>query len=101
MATTEHSTHQPAPLSLYLATFGMLMFLTIVTILAGFQNFGMWSTPIALGIAGVKAALVVGIFMHGYSSSPLTWIIILASMFFLTIMLGFMLSDYVSRGWIL
>jgi len=99
MATTEHSTHQPAPLSLYLATFGMLMFLTIVTILAGSHDFGMWSTPIALGIAAVKAALVVVIFMHGYSSSPLTWIIILASMFFLTIMLGLMLSDYMSRGW--
>ena len=99
MATTEHSTHQPAALSLYLLTFGMLMFLTILTIFAGFQNFGMWSTPIALGIATVKAALVVVIFMHGYSSSPLTWVIILASMFFLTIMLGLMLSDYVSRGW--
>jgi caa(3)-type oxidase subunit IV len=52
-----------------------------------------------LGIAGVKAALVVVIFMHGYNSSPLTWVIILASMFFMTIMLGFMLSDYMSRGW--
>jgi hypothetical protein len=45
--------------------------------------------------------LVVVIFMHGYSSSSLTWVIILASMFFLTIMLGLMLSDYVSRGWAL
>ncbi|NBR06294.1 MAG: oxidase [Planctomycetes bacterium] len=101
MATTEHPTHQPASLSLYFITFGMLMLLTILTIFAGFQNFGMWSTPIALGIAAVKAALVVVIFMHGYSSSPLIWIIILASMFFLTIMLGLMLSDYVSRGWLL
>ncbi|MEY4614451.1 oxidase [bacterium] len=101
MASSEHSTHQPASLTLYLGTFGMLMLLTVLTIFAGFQNFGMWSTPIALGIAVVKAALVVVIFMHGYSSSPLTWVIILASIFFLTIMLGMMLSDYVSRGWVI
>lgn len=98
---TDHPAHQPASLSSYLITFGLLMFLTILTVYVGFQNLGAWSTPIALGIAVIKAAMVVAIFMHGLNSGPLTWLIILASMFFLTIMLGMMLSDYMTRGWIM
>jgi cytochrome c oxidase subunit IV len=101
MASENHAHHEPASLVTYIGTFLALMVLTVITVIAGFQNFGVWNTPIALGIAVTKAAMVVLIFMHAYHSSPVTKLVIVASVFFLVIMIGMTLSDYISRGWTL
>lgn len=97
--SSENHAHQPASLTTYIGTFLALMVLTVITVIAGFQNFGSWNTPIALGIAVVKAAMVILIFMHAYHSPPVNKLVIVASMFFLTILIGMTLSDYLTRGW--
>jgi cytochrome c oxidase subunit 4 len=94
----ESHIHGPASLVLYIANFSALMVLTVLTIWAGMQDFGSLNTVIALGIAIVKAVLVILFFMHVIHSSPLTKLTIFASLFFLAIMILMILSDYLTRG---
>ena len=53
----------------------------------------------ALGIAILKATLVILFFMHVKYSSRLTKLICGTAFFFLVILFGLTLSDYLSRGW--
>jgi cytochrome c oxidase subunit 4 len=55
---------------------------------------------VALTIAVFKASLVVLYFMHAKYSSKRTQLVIIASVFWLAIMLFMTMSDYVSRSWI-
>lgn len=91
--------HGPASLALYLTNFSALMILTVLTIWAGMQDFGALNTPIALGIATVKAVLVVLFFMHVLHSSPLTKLTIFGSLVFLAILILETLGDYLTRGY--
>jgi len=54
---------------------------------------------VALIIAVFKASLVVLFFMHGKYSPKRTQLVIIASIFWLAIMLFMTMSDYVSRPW--
>ena len=55
---------------------------------------------VALTIAVFKASLVVLFFMHGKYSPKRTQLVIIASVFWLAIMLFMTMSDYVSRPWL-
>ena len=55
---------------------------------------------VALTIAVFKASLVVLYFMHAKYSPKRTQLVIIASVFWLAIMLFMTMSDYVSRSWI-
>src|SRR4051794_14844791 len=83
----------------YVAVFAALLGLTLLTYLAAFAPLGPFHTPVALGIAVVKASLVVLIFMHLVHSKPLTWLVVAAGLFTLGIMLSFTLTDYFTRPW--
>lgn len=54
---------------------------------------------VALTIAVFKASLVVLFFMHGKYSPKRTQIVIIASVFWLAVMLFMTMSDYISRPW--
>ena len=54
---------------------------------------------VALTIAVFKASLVVLFFMHAKYSPKRTQLVIIASVFWLAIMLFMTMSDYVSRSW--
>jgi len=82
---------------LYLAIFFALMAGTIVTVLAATKDFGQWNVVIALGIATVKAILVILFFMHGKYSSRRTQLVIVSGFFWLGIMLVLTLADYKTR----
>lgn len=86
-----------SPVSLYLTIFFALMILTGVTVAAAFANLGQFNFAVAMLIAGVKASLVVWFFMHVKDQSHLTKLIVATGLFFLTILLGMSLIDYVSR----
>jgi cytochrome c oxidase subunit 4 len=88
------------PLSVYLAIFGALMVLTIVTVAVAWVDLGTLNILVALGVAVVKATLVVLYFMHVKYSSKLTWIVIGAGVFWLLILLGLIMGDYLTRGWL-
>jgi cytochrome c oxidase subunit 4 len=82
---------------IYLVIFASLMVGTAITVWAAFQNFGAFNIVIALGIATVKASLVVLYFMHARYSPGRTHLVIVCAVFWLAIMLALTLIDYQSR----
>ena len=56
--------HATAQRNTYFLVFGALLVLTLVTAGVAFINLGPLNTPVALGIAMIKAALVMIYFMH-------------------------------------
>ena len=87
-----------APKSLYYAIFGALMVFTIITVEVATHNFGILNFPVAIGIAITKATLVILFFMHAKYSSKLTKLFVGTAFFFLIILLGLTMTDYLSRG---
>jgi cytochrome c oxidase subunit 4 len=87
-----------APKSLYYTIFGALMVLTILTVEVATHNFGVLNFPVAIGIAITKATLVILFFMHAKYSSSLTKLFVGTAFFFLAIMLGLTMTDYLTRG---
>jgi len=75
------------------------MVLTAITVTIAFVNLGALNFPVALSIAILKATLVILFFMHVKYSSRLTQLICGVSFFFLVILFGLTLTDYLSRGW--
>jgi cytochrome c oxidase subunit 4 len=86
---------------IYFAIFGALIIGTILTVFAAFVDldkiFHGANTVVALTIAVFKATLVVLYFMHVRYSSRLTWVIVVAGIFWLSIMFVFTISDYMTR----
>ena len=87
-----------SPVSLYLTIFGALMILTGVTVGAAYVDLGFFNFSVAIAIACFKASLVVWYFMHVKYQSHLTKLTVATGLFFLAILLGMSLIDYVSRG---
>jgi cytochrome c oxidase subunit IV len=85
----------------YFVIFGALMVGTVLTVLAARTDldhlFHGANTVVALTIAVFKATLVVLYFMHVRYSSRLTWVIVVAGVFWLAIMFVFTISDYMTR----
>ncbi|MBI3047510.1 MAG: cytochrome C oxidase subunit IV family protein [Acidobacteria bacterium] len=88
-----------SPKRVYYTIFGALMVLTATTLAVAFINLGALNFPIALGIAITKATLVILFFMHLKYSSRLTKLVCGSAFFFLIVLFGLTLSDYLSRGW--
>ena len=88
-----------SPKSVYYTIFGSLMALTAITVAVAFINLGRLNFPVALGIAILKATLVILFFMHVKYSSRLTKLICGSAFFFLAVLFGLTMSDYLSRGW--
>jgi cytochrome c oxidase subunit 4 len=88
-----------SPKSTYYTIFGSLMLLTVITVSVAFLNLGVLNFPVALSIAILKATLVILFFMHVKYSSRLTQLICGTSFFFLVLLFGLTLTDYLSRGW--
>lgn len=81
----------------YLKVFGALTVLTIVTYLVALRDWGIFSTPIALGIALVKATLVVWIFMNVRHSSRLIKLFVGSALLWLAFLFSFPLADELTR----
>ena len=90
-------THTITPVSTLFIVFGALFILTIVTVLTARQDWGALNTPIALGIAVLKASLVVIYFMAVRYNTPLTKVVVVAGFFWLLIMFGLTMGDYLTR----
>jgi cytochrome c oxidase subunit IV len=92
---------QTTSLTTYLAVYACLVLLTLLTCGVSFlQEAPAWHTVVGLTIASVKAALVALFFMHLLHSGRVTWLVVLAALFWLAIMLGLTLTDYLTRHWL-
>jgi len=92
--------HHVVPIRIYLAIFAALMCLTAFTVWVAFIDLGSLNVVVALAVAVTKATLVILFFMHVKYSSRLTWLVVVSGFVFLAIMIGFTMSDVVSRGWL-
>ena len=82
------------------AVFVALAVLTVLTAAVAYRDLGWLNTPVALGIAVFKASLVVWYFMGVRWNTPLTKVVVVAGLFWLLIMFGLTMSDYLTRPWI-
>ena len=87
------------PKRIYFIIFGVLMLCTAITVQVAFFDLGPLNTIVALGIAVLKATLVVLFFMHVKYGTRLTWAVIAGSVFWLGILLVLTMGDYLTRGW--
>jgi cytochrome c oxidase subunit 4 len=89
-----------APKSMYYMVFLALMVGTGLTVAAAFVDMGAMNNVVMLAIAGIKASLVVLFFMHVRWSTRLTWVVAMAGFFWLLILFGLGMADYLTRGWV-
>jgi cytochrome c oxidase subunit 4 len=93
---TEHAEHIVPPTT-YVVIIVILLCLTAATVGAAYINLGKYNIVVALGIATLKASLVVLFFMHAKYSPQRTKLVIIAGIFWLAILLFMTMSDYASR----
>ena len=75
-----------------------LLVLTAVTVAVAQYHFGALNVWIALGIATLKAGLVVAFFMHMKYETPLFKLALLAALAILAIFIGLTLVDVLYRN---
>lgn len=81
----------------YYWVYSALIALTLTTWGMAFVDLGAFSMVVALTIAAAKATLVGLYFMHVRFSDRLIRIVIVAALFWLGILLGLTMSDYLTR----
>jgi cytochrome c oxidase subunit 4 len=94
---TDH--HGAAP-ARYFIVYAALLALTFTTYGVAYVPLGQWHVAVALGIAVIKATLVVLIFMHLSESSKLTRLVVASGLFTLALFVSLTLADYWTRSWI-
>jgi cytochrome c oxidase subunit 4 len=88
------------PARIYIMVFVALLVLTATTVGVAFIDLGPLNNLVALGVAVLKATLVILFFMGVKYSTRLTGIVIVSGLFGLAIMVGLTLVDYATRGWL-
>ncbi|MEW5702321.1 MAG: cytochrome C oxidase subunit IV family protein [Candidatus Zixiibacteriota bacterium] len=91
------STHV-TPLRVYLTVGGLLLLLTVVTVLVSQVHLGTWNLVVALTIAAIKASLVAFFFMHLYYDHKFYFVLFLVGVLFLALFIGFSMIDTMRRG---
>jgi cytochrome c oxidase subunit 4 len=89
-----------APKSMYVWVWLALIVGTGLTVLAAEVDLGALNNIVMLTIACTKALLVILFFMHVRWSTRLTWVVVASGFFWLLIMFGLTMTDYMSRGWV-
>ena len=83
----------PMPIWMLLTVFMTLLALTVLTVYQSTFNLGNVEVWLSLTIATIKAGLVIAFFMHLLWDKPLNMIIILSSLIFVALFLGFTMMD--------
>ncbi|GAB4136058.1 MAG: hypothetical protein Fur0037_00320 [Planctomycetota bacterium] len=95
---TPHGRHHVVSSVLFVKVLLALLFLTFLTVLASRFDFGGASMVIAMGIASLKASLVISVFMHVWWDTAINKIFFLGSFLFLSLLFLFTLADLSTRG---
>jgi len=83
----------PMPIWMLFTVFFALLILTCLTVYQSQFDLGNMEIWASLAIATVKAGLVIAFFMHLLWDKPLNMIIILGSLIFVALFLGFTMMD--------
>jgi cytochrome c oxidase subunit 4 len=92
-------THNIVQPRVYGMIFGALLIFTALTVGASYLELGVFNAVVALGIAVIKAVLVILFFMHVRYSSRLTMMTVAAGFFTFVVLITMTMTDYVSRAW--
>jgi cytochrome c oxidase subunit 4 len=92
--------HQVVSVKVYAAVFCGLLALTMTTVAISKLDLGEFNFIVAMTIAVIKATLVVMFFMDVRRATSTTKLFVGAGLFWLAILLVFLLSDYLTRGWL-
>ncbi|MCS6885960.1 MAG: cytochrome C oxidase subunit IV family protein [Acidobacteriota bacterium] len=93
---SEHR-HHIMPVKGYLAVWAGLVVLTAVTVWVSYFNFGMLNVAVAIIVATIKAALVCLYFMHLKYDTLFNRVILLSTIVFVALFMGFTFIDINSR----
>lgn len=96
----DHAGHHIVPIETYIGVFLGLMGFTALTVAVAFMNLGALNNVVALGIASIKAFLVVFFFMHLKYNPRILWVVAAGGFLWLAIMILLTLSDLATRGWL-
>lgn len=83
----------PMPIWMLLSVFFALLGLTFLTVFQAQFDLGNAEVWMSLTIATIKAGLVIAFFMHLIWDKPLNAIVILGSLIFVALFLGFTMMD--------
>jgi cytochrome c oxidase subunit 4 len=84
----------------YCVVFAVLIVLTGITVGVALVDLGPVNNVAAVGIAVIKASLVLVYFMHLRFTSRLTWVFAGAGFFWLIVLITFTMSDELTRNWL-
>jgi cytochrome c oxidase subunit 4 len=94
MSTERHAMHvHVVPLRVLLATWGALLVLTVLTVVAAGIDLGSLNIVVALGIAVLKATVVALYFMHLRYDRPFHAIAFIVALLFVFLFITFALLD--------
>jgi len=79
-------------------TFVALLVLTVVSWLISAVHLGLAELPLALGIAALKAGLVILFFMHLIEEEMSTTLAVLAAIFFVLLLATFVAAEVATRS---
>ena len=96
-SSTEHKSDHVVPIKTYAVICASLLVLTFLTYRIALVNLGPLNVVVAIVIACVKATLVVLFFMHAAYAPRRTRLVILAGIFWMLLLLGLTLADYLTR----
>jgi cytochrome c oxidase subunit 4 len=92
--------HVITPVKTYVAVFAALLIFTFTTVVVASHDFGFFNTAVALAIACTKATLVIWFFMGVRYNTSLTKVAVVSGFFWLLILFGIGMSDYLTRPWL-
>jgi cytochrome c oxidase subunit 4 len=95
----EHAEHRIVQPGTYIVVYIALLIFTGVTVGAAFVDLHILNPIIAVGIACLKAMIVILFFMHVIFQSKLIKMTVAAGFFTFLILIAMTLSDYMSRAW--
>lgn len=88
------------PVRTYVGVWIALLILTGTTVAVSRIDLGPFNLIAAMAIAVIKGTLVAAFFMGLRRSSSMTKLFVGAGFFWLAILILFVLTDYISRGWL-
>ncbi|MCW5893581.1 MAG: cytochrome C oxidase subunit IV family protein [bacterium] len=94
----EHASEHVVGIGMYLAIFVSLMVLTAITTAVAYVDLGALNNVVMLGIAVLKATLVVLFFMHVRFNSRLTQMFALCGFVWILLLFAFTVGDVATRG---
>ncbi len=94
----EHGPHHVMPVNVYYAVYSSLLILTVVTVAVSFAGLGPLAIPVAMAVAVVKAAFVIGYFMHLKYDTKFHSLVFFSGFLFLLTFFAFTMFDLAARG---